>query len=606
MQGLCTYLPSSILDFLYTSDQDAEPPLRQDYETVVLFADVSGFTKLSEAFADRGRRGHELLKKCLNSYFELLMRESTSQGGDIFKFAGDAILVVWPRSNEALARVTRRAVQCAIQIREQLTGYKILDPDRRGATDSDGKSREEMVLNVKLGIGVGKISILHIGGYFGRMEYVATGEPLSQSFNAESLCDSKDAERLVIASPEVWAMVKDHFDASRVLESGHACISTTKRGMMLPKVSVFKTTTSLKHIRNEPDGSKLMKRVTQYVPGAVRPFVKDYEESWADEIRTITVLFVNLGLQGANETFEDDDELKRVHLVLQTVQRAVYKYEGSLNKFLMDDKGSTLIAVFGLPPLAHEDDPVRGLLSALQICTQLHKLNLVPSIGVTTGTAFCGVIGTRNRREYSILGDTVNLAARLMSWVDHELGGGVLCDPATRYAARKTLKFTSLEPITVKGKSRPVPIFHPYPKDYVNYFTKDKISAPQSERHLNDSEAGNSYLWGLFHSSTKATGNTPGRKVRIIIYLFFKKSAQTSMRLIGSLVPPPLFSCTSLLLVFFSAKSWKFWGGKSSRRGSRSSGPPLGDKGAENDGPLHGRAPSTQVPSTKAMSIVRR
>ena len=42
----------------------------------------------------------------------------------------------------------------------------------------------------------------------------------------------------------------------------------------------------------------------------------------------------------------------------------------------MDDKGSTLIAVFGLPPLAHENDPVRGLLSALQICTQLHQLGL--------------------------------------------------------------------------------------------------------------------------------------------------------------------------------------------------------------------------------------
>jgi class 3 adenylate cyclase len=137
---------------------------------------------LSETFADRGRHGHELLKKHLNSYFEVLMRESTSQGGDVFKFAGDAILVVWPRSTEALSKVTRRAVQCAIQIKEQLTGYKILDPDR-----PEGK-KQEMVLNVKLGIGVGKISILHIGGYFGRMEYVATGDPLSQAFDSEGHC----------------------------------------------------------------------------------------------------------------------------------------------------------------------------------------------------------------------------------------------------------------------------------------------------------------------------------------------------------------------------------------------------------------------------------
>ena len=48
-------------------------------------------------------------------------------------------------------------------------------------------------------------------------------------------------------------------------------------------------------------------------------------------------------------------------------QMAVYQYEGSINKFLMDDKGSTLLAVFGLPPLSHEDDATRGVLAALSI-----------------------------------------------------------------------------------------------------------------------------------------------------------------------------------------------------------------------------------------------
>ena len=46
-----------------------------------------------------------------------------------------------------------------------------------------------------------------------------------------------------------------------------------------------------------------------------------------------------------------------------TVQDSVYMYEGTINKFLVDDKGSTLIAVFGLPPLAHENDASRGMIS---------------------------------------------------------------------------------------------------------------------------------------------------------------------------------------------------------------------------------------------------
>lgn len=48
------------------------------------------------------------------------------------------------------------------------------------------------------------------------------------------------------------------------------------------------------------------------------------------------------------------------------VQESVYEYEGSINKFLMDDKGSTLVAVYGLPPVGHADDPTRGVLAALR------------------------------------------------------------------------------------------------------------------------------------------------------------------------------------------------------------------------------------------------
>ena len=53
----------------------------------------------------------------LNSYFELLVKVMSSQGGDVFKFAGDALLVVWPPSEEDLVTLTRRAGQCALEVR---------------------------------------------------------------------------------------------------------------------------------------------------------------------------------------------------------------------------------------------------------------------------------------------------------------------------------------------------------------------------------------------------------------------------------------------------------------------------------------------------------
>ena len=90
--------------------------------------------------------------------------------------------------------------------------------------------------------------------------------------------------------------------------------------------------------------------------------------------------------------------LQRCNDVMQAVQTAIYRFEGSINKFLMDDKGSTLIAVYGLPPLAHEDDPTRAILSSFAVCAQLQELGFCPSVGITTGIAFCGVVGSRVRR----------------------------------------------------------------------------------------------------------------------------------------------------------------------------------------------------------------
>lgn len=112
--------------------------------------------------------------------------------------------------------------------------------------------------------------------------------------------------------------------------------------------------------------------------------------------------------------------------MVQLVQKCVYMHEGtpdslilfligSVNKLLMDDKGSTLVIVFGLPPLSHQDDSSRAVLMSFLMVSELMRLGVSCSMGVATGTVFTGVIGpSGSRREYSVMGDKVNLAARLM------------------------------------------------------------------------------------------------------------------------------------------------------------------------------------------------
>lgn len=84
----------------------------------------------------------------------------------------------------------------------------------------------------------------------------------------------------------------------------------------------------------------------------------------------------------------------------------------------MDDKGSTLICIWGLCPMAHTDDPQRAILTALNMKKALDKVEKTwCNVGIATGDVFSGVVGTSgSRKEFSVLGDTVNLAARIMFW----------------------------------------------------------------------------------------------------------------------------------------------------------------------------------------------
>ena len=117
-----------------------------------------------------------------------------------------------------------------------------------------------------------------------------------------------------------------------------------------------------------------------------------------------------------------------------------------------------LIAVFGLPTLSHEDDATRGVRTATETHSILSKAKIETHIGIATGTAFCGRVGSENRCEYSVVGDTVNLSARLMGAAAKQ-GEAILCDTATTTAAsqsRVRLLFKPKEPIKLKGKEKPV------------------------------------------------------------------------------------------------------------------------------------------------------
>jgi hypothetical protein len=189
------------------------------------------------------------------------------------------------------------------------------------------------------------------------------------------------------------------------------------------------------------------------VPGAILARLDAGQTAWLSELRHVSVLLLRL---------PDLDDitpgtLRKATDVVREVQEALYEYEGSVNKLGVDDKGTTLVAAFGLPPVAHEDDPVRAVRAALGIQAQLRRHRVPFAIGIATGRAFCGSVGSELRREYTMIGRVVNRGARLMQTALDD----VVCDRATQQAANAKLTFERLPPRQVKGVAEPVVVFRP-------------------------------------------------------------------------------------------------------------------------------------------------
>ena len=457
LEAISSYLPSLVVAHVAGREEGTlDPPFRQSLDTVCLFADVSGFTKLSEAMANKfGPEGAEFVAKHLNSYFCQMIRIISGEGGDIFKFAGDAVIVLWPDVGD-MAERARHAAQCALNVQGLLDAAEL---------------EEDVSLSVKIGVGIGPVSVLHLGGENGRLEYVAVGAPLMQAFN----CEHHGTSGEVILSKETWDLIGEHFDVRDDRDGGLKVISGVKPGHTLRRRNIRNLVDSSDSeggadaTRAPADEDGIVARLLPYVPGAIQSVLSADDpdlEQWGDELRQLTVIFVNLGLRDHDLLAASDYEgaLLRCHHALTAVQGAVYRFEGTVNKFLMDDKGSTLIAVWGLPPHAHEDDPTRSCLAAIDLCSALADLGLAGSVGITTGVAFCGVVGTRTRREYSVLGDMVNLSARLMQLACTK-NGGVICDATTVHLARRGMEFEQLTSVKVKGKADLIDVFHPYTEE---------------------------------------------------------------------------------------------------------------------------------------------
>jgi len=202
--------------------------------------------------------------------------------------------------------------------------------------------------------------------------------------------------------------------------------------------------------------------LSEYVPKPVMESLNAGKYQTLGELRPVTILFVNL----PDFKYETPENMQDNQNAFFAIQKILHRFDGVLRQLIQDDKGTVAILAFGLPYCSHEDDALRGVLTAMSIRrVLLHKIGMKCGIGVTSGGAYCGSVGNFVRCEYAIVGDCVNLSARLMC--KSMTKGGILVDHETYTSVANGRKdnngigFEQMESIAVKGKAEKVAIYMP-------------------------------------------------------------------------------------------------------------------------------------------------
>ncbi|MEG3843245.1 adenylate/guanylate cyclase domain-containing protein [Microcoleus sp. herbarium14] len=398
--------------------------VRYQWQTgTLLFTDLAGFTSLLEANAAQGRKGAETLLGVINDYFASMIQIVSKSGGDLLEFTGDAMLVQFLSGTHQ--EDTARAVRAGLRMQRAMAQFANIET-----------ARGVLSLRMRVGIHCGRYISADIGTPL-RMAHVLLGHSVQQAKQAEGsgtvgrVCLTETARESVgdqfrfEPGKPGYLLVADDFTDDRL---GEYDITLTGRRMP-SSVLLDRSVSGL--VREISEAVKRLEPLASYIPKQIlRLLVENADRrKIPPDFPEPTVIFVNL--IGVPKFVDKATPAEEANLVLgcsrvfALIDAVVSAKGGVLQKVTAHLDGSDMLIYFGVPDV-HADDPSRAASAAIAIRDLIASLppiiiggqNVKVScqIGLSQGPVFAAEVGEpRGRREFNILGDTVNTAARLMS-----------------------------------------------------------------------------------------------------------------------------------------------------------------------------------------------
>ena len=409
-EALGPYVPSFTADWL----RDYPGERYRAVEGTLVFADISGFTRLTRLLGGAGRIGAEEIAETINPLLEQLLLTCHGYGGELLKYGGNSVLLLFDGPWHV-----ERASSAAVEMRA------VVEAEGWIAT-----SRGPVHMRLSAGVHSGLLEFLLVGGR--HLELIVTGDAASEVMRMER---TADAGEVVVSRPTARALSGAGFAPRRRTGEGFLLRSAPGANRM-PRLDADYSTLDLGITLSAPLREHL-------VTGAIER-----------EQRRVTVGCV--GFTGADELLAKEGPLDYTTVVARIISAAQDAAAANEVTILGTDicaDGATLRLIAGAPRrLGNEED--RMLATIRSIVGIAGPLPLRG--GVNSGHAFTGNYGPSGRQTYSVLGDCADLASQLM---EHAPAGEVLTTGPVIRRATGSFVVTALRPFDVKGRREPVQAF---------------------------------------------------------------------------------------------------------------------------------------------------
>lgn len=430
----------------------------------LMFTDLAGFTRLMEANASLGSAGASSLLKVLNAYFSEMIEIISKSGGDLLEFTGDALLVLFPANGKK--NDTAIAIRAGLRMQRAMKHFAEIDTPA-------GK----LQLKMRIGIHSGRFLTADIGTPR-RMEHVLLGTVVQKA----KLTESNGMNERVNLSLKAYEQVKDQFRCDEG-KTGYMLVVDDLTDDELGEYEMIstkrRTASSLLFSRNvaglKEDITRMIDSIEPLASFIPAPVLNLLVESAADrkipaDFPEPTIIFVNfIGLPESVDLALPGEEIKIVNSFSRAfamINAAVEARGGVLKKITYHLSGSDIVIYFGVPN-AHTNDALRAASAAIAIRDIIENIkpptigNSQPKIscqiGINKGSTFVAEVGDpRGRREFNVLGDTVNTTARLMNRAEKSQ---IIISDCVQAAISARYECAPLGEVSLKGKSAPMPIF---------------------------------------------------------------------------------------------------------------------------------------------------